>query len=209
VRNERLPLSQRWAALLGRFELHEISSDGGFVTQFSQFGPDVVWLRQEGIVRPLSSGLAAWFPGAGNGAKLEYWSASSTAWLPVSGSRIHPANSIWSRAARLEAREQDYAFSPGDAGVTLKELVAESRASGLLLPETSYIAVENSAQWRTLESAEKTKLGKNAALEFVETPAPPAVYVALGFALWLIVRHWRKLRQTCWPKTFFIGAGRV
>lgn len=209
VRNERLPLSQRWAALLGQFELHEISSDGGFVTQFNRFGPDFVWMRQEGIVRPLTAGRAAWFPGAGNGAKLEYWSASSGAWLPVSGSQIHPANSVWSRAARLEAREQDYAFSPGDAGVTLKELVAESRASGQLLPETSYIAVENSAQWRTLESAEKTKLGKNAALEFVETPAPPAVYVALSFMLWLIVRHWRKLKQTCLAKLSFIGAGRV
>jgi hypothetical protein len=71
----------------------------------------------------------------------------------------------------------------------LKSLVTASRETGVLLAVTSYLVVENSAQWRMLAESEKQKLGQNTALAFRETPAPPALWLALAFILYLSFRH--------------------
>jgi len=191
VRKEKLEVAERWADLLSRFELHEMTTHGGFMTQFDRSLGNVTWLRLGSSIRPFTGERLVRFPGNSSGTSLESWSAGSKMWHSVSGIQLQPESSAWSRAVKLEKLEQNYARSPGDAGNELRDVVAESRASGILLPETSYIAVENSAQWRALEAAEKTKLGKNSALEFVETPAPPAVYVAGGFVLWVLFRRSR------------------
>jgi hypothetical protein len=41
-----------------------------------------------------------------------------------------------------------------------------------------------------LELSERQKLRQNAALDFRETPTPPALVVALGFGLWLAGWRW-------------------
>ncbi len=112
-------------------------------------------------------------------------------WRPVSSGLQPAAAGPWTEAVALQLRQQDHTRSPGTPGNDLPALVAASRASGILIPDTSYIVVENSAQWKMLEKGEKQKLGQNAALEFVETPAPPALWVALGFGGWLALRRRR------------------
>ena len=82
--------------------------------------------------------------------------------------------------------------APGDAATDLKSLVQASRETGVLLATTSYIVVENSAQWRTLEASEKQKLGQNTALAFRETPAPPALWLAGAFIIYLVTRARKK-----------------
>ncbi len=77
----------------------------------------------------------------------------------------------------------------GGAAVDLRALVEASRVSGVLVPATSYIVVENSAQWRFLEQSERQKLGQNAALEFRDSPEPSVWLLAGGFLAWL---WWRK-----------------
>jgi len=110
----------------------------------------------------------------------------------VAGATTQPNSASWSRAVSLQLQQQDQARNPGGSGIDLKTLVKASRESGVLLAATSYIVVENSAQWRMLDLSERQKLGQNTALSFRETPAPPALYVALGFGLWLV---WRRRRQ--------------
>ena len=84
---------------------------------------------------------------------------------------------------------------PGDAEVNLKALVKASRESGVMLASTSYIVVENSAQWRMLDVSERKKLDQNAALNFKEAPAPSAVWLIPGFGLWLWLRRRRVARR--------------
>jgi hypothetical protein len=76
----------------------------------------------------------------------------------------------------------------------LAELVKSSRESGILIPATSYIVVENQAQWRMLERSERTKLNQNEALEFLETPAPSAFVLFGGLALWFFGRRAKRSR---------------
>ena len=82
--------------------------------------------------------------------------------------------------------------NPGAATADLTALVEASRASGVLVPATSYIVVENSAQWRFLEQSEKKKLAQNSALEFRDAPEPSTWLLALGFGAWLLWRRRRK-----------------
>ena len=79
--------------------------------------------------------------------------------------------------------------NPGDPAASLSTLVEASRASGVLLPATSYIVVENSAQWRFLEMSEKKKLAQNSALAFTDAPEPSSWLLGGGFAAWLL---WRR-----------------
>ena len=65
----------------------------------------------------------------------------------------------------------------------LKSIVATSRETGILLPATSYIVVENSAQWKMLQMKEKQKLGSLEALEFMETPEPGFWILLAGLLL--------------------------
>ncbi len=82
--------------------------------------------------------------------------------------------------------------NPGATTASLSALVEASRASGVLVPATSYIVVENSAQWRFLEQSEKKKLAENSALEFRDAPEPSTWMLALGFGAWLLWRRRRK-----------------
>jgi hypothetical protein len=191
LKKESLPLTERWADVLPVFQLFEIDTDGQCKSVRETLPVATTWLRAGASVRPLGGGGPAHFPAGNAASRLEYWSPKEGAWTPVSEIALHAEGSPWAQTARLEARERDYACSPGEGSGGYREIVGASKSSGILLPETSYIAVENSAQWRVLERAEKTKLGQNAALEHVETPAPPAVWIGVGFGLWLGVRRWR------------------
>ncbi len=79
----------------------------------------------------------------------------------------------------------------GGARVDLKGLLAASRESGVMLASTSYIVVENAAQWRMLDVSERRKLDQNAALDFKEASAPSWIWVGAGFGLWVGFRRWR------------------
>ena len=122
----------------------------------------------------------------------EYYDPDSPAgWHPLEYDH-HAADDQWTQAIELWVRNHRYAASPGSATATLKDLVAASRRSGVLLPATSYIVVENEAQWRMLEKKEGQKLEQNEALDFLETPAPSGLILVLGFGLWI---GWRKMQE--------------
>ena len=157
---------------------------------------DAPVLRMGNSVRPWVRGLATRFAASGSGGgdaeELMYWSPVDAAWRPVEGVTAESGHTPWVRAAGLQARQQDYERAPGGGWVDLKTLVAASRESGVMLPSTSYIVVENVAQWRMLDVSERKKLDQNAALAFKEAPAPTWVWLGVGFGVWMALRRGRR-----------------
>jgi len=79
-------------------------------------------------------------------------------------------------------------------------LIGLSKRTRILIPDSSFIAVESMAQWRILEEKEKLKLKSNQAFEHEENsaavPEPTAtlMLVAVGLALlWRNRKRWMAL----------------
>jgi len=188
-----LRVTDAWVDVVPGLEIQELGTVGGLIGQRPAARETAPLLRLGGSVRPLVTGRAVRFEGAAaDDARLEFWSAEKSAWQPVPGVGRRETDTAWAQAIGLHLRQQDLSRMPGNGGVDPTALVRASRASGVLLASTSYIVVENSAQWKMLELSERRKLGQNTALDFKETPAPPALWVVVGFGLWLGFRRWRK-----------------
>lgn len=187
-----LPVTENWRDLLAGLSVDELGADGVFIRHLA--GADSApWFRLGNAMRPLATRQALRFPAPAEKTRaLQFWSPKSAAWETVADASPTADASPWSDAVALQLQEQDHDRAPGTFASRLKGLVAASRESGILTPLTSYIVVENSAQWRMLEMSERQKLDQNSALEFRETPAPPAAWVMGGFLLWLLFRRWRE-----------------
>lgn len=88
---------------------------------------------------------------------------------------------------------------PSDPAVR-KALVARSRTTGVLIPHTALIVVENQAQWEMLKRKERQALNTDAALEFdefQESPAPPIIWFipVVLFMAWRGSRGGRPVRD--------------
>lgn len=82
--------------------------------------------------------------------------------------------------------------NPAILDASLTDLVEMSRESGILIPSTAYIVVENTAQWKTLEQKEKKKLKGNQALDHMETPEPHwLLFLIFYFLFWLGKKQYR------------------
>ena len=198
-----LELTDHWLDLLPEFELHELTASGSWITHREPRTAAVPLVRRGDSVRPVHPARAVRFAASANDEPLRAWSPAANAWRPLDRATTQPPASAWARAVALQLQQQDHSRSPGDAALDLKALVEASRASGILLAGASYIVVENAAQWRMLERSEQQKLTQNAALDFRETPAPPAVWVGVAFAAWLGFRRWRRSAA---PRTSCSGA---
>jgi len=184
-------VAETWIDLLPALEIQGLDASGAFAA-WPLRGGDAPLLRIGRSVRPLVHGRMPRFGNAGAAAPLEYWSPTGQRWQAVEATTHMETGGPWANAAALHLAQQDHDRTPGDAGVDLKTLVKDSRESGVMLPSTSYIVVENSAQWRMLDVSERQKLDQNAALSFKETPAPSWVWLAGGFLGWRWLRNWRR-----------------
>lgn len=195
-----LEVTSAWRDVVQNLTIYATDA-GGAVEMLIGGGeePDGPVLRMGTSVRPWVRGLAARFAANGSGAgkaeALMYWSPADAGWRPVEGAVVEPGNTPWVRATGLITQQQDYERAPGGSWVDLKTLVAASRESGVMLPSTSYIVVENAAQWRMLDVSERKKLDQNAALAFKEAPAPTWVWLGAGFGLWFALRRWWRGRR--------------
>lgn len=187
-----LRTTEAWADLVSGLDIQELGTDGSYVVHRSSNLATTPLLQFGDSVRPLLPHRAVHFSGANNSGPVRYWSPEASTWQLLEAVTLPPASSAWTKAAALQLQHQNYARSPGDAPVNLRGLVLASREAGVLLPATSYIVVENSAQWRMLELSEGKKLDQNSALNFRETPTPSAVIVLLGFGVWLGIARWRR-----------------
>lgn len=125
----------------------------------------------------------------GGHGELQVWGSAVGAWKPVSHIDL-PSGGRYARGAGAWLEQKALVEEPSLGKDALRRLVALSRATGVIVPATSYIVVENSAQWRKLEETEKKKLANNAALELEETPEPStALLLACGGAALLARRR--------------------
>lgn len=184
-----LKRANAWADLLPRLELYGLDAAGGWAALSAPEANDTPLLRIGGMQRPLVKGRALRFGTEDAGRALEYWEPNTRVWKPVAGVRTMDAETAWAKAVALQVRQQDHERTPGGAADELKALVAASRESGVMVAATSYIVVENAAQWRMLEQSERQKLGQNAALDFKEAPAPSEAWLIAGLGAWL---GWRR-----------------
>jgi hypothetical protein len=194
TRTLELGVTRAWGDLTPALEIHEMDTEGGFVVLGDGRFEEAPLLKVGRSVRPFVRGRPVRFARSDSEARLEYWLPEESAWRPVDGVTTQASDTPWARATALQARQQDHERSPGDTSVGLKSLVKASRESGVMLASTSYIVVENSAQWRMLDVSERKKLDQNAALDFKEAPAPSALWLVVGFVLWLGVRRWSHRR---------------
>jgi hypothetical protein len=192
ARELELKLTEAWANLLPGLEIVEWGADKSSRAHRVDPPRSVPLLRLGASRRPQLAGHWMDFAAAGPAERLHYWSPARGEWEPVSGVQAVDVGAPWGQAASLQLLQQAHSRNPGGSGIDLADLVRASRESGVLLPTSSYIVVENAAQWKMLELSERQKLGQNVALEFRETPAPPAVWVGLAFGLWLV---WRRRGQ--------------
>lgn len=196
ARSLDLSLTETWQDVLPGLELCELGADGTVHVHLHRGeNADAPLVRCGTAVRTLAPRQSTRFPASTENATLSYWSPPLSAWQPVPHSTQRTESTAWTQALSLQLQEQDHGRSPGAYRLDRKTLVKASRESGILLPVTSYIVVENSAQWRMLELSERQKLEQNAALDFRETPAPPAAWLGGGLVLWLGLRRWRQRRR--------------
>ena len=185
-----------WVDLLPTLEVHGVDAEGAATVLRAAEKVDAPLLRLGESVRPLKTGRTVRFKANGKSEDpLEFWSPGELAWKRVESVVEQTAEAAWMRAVALQLAQKDYERSPGGSPVDLKALVAASRESGVMLASTSYIVVENAAQWRMLDVGERKKLDQNAALDFKEAPAPSWVWLSAGFGLWIGWRRWRTSRR--------------
>jgi len=182
-----LEKTQIWRSHLSQLQIYTAARDDSEIKPLSpQNQNSVPLIRIGNSVRPAHPLRSLIFP-ASNAAP-EYYAPDSQTWRALPHD-LHTGRDTWTEAINLWVGNHQYAANPGNAELSLKELVSRSRNSGVMIPASSYIVVENEAQWRMLQQKEGQKLDQNEALDFLETPAPATWVMLLGLSGWLI---WRK-----------------
>lgn len=188
--------SKSWDDLSGPLEILAIGQDGTESTHTSpalrprENSPLLQWGHS---LRPLATNSPVHFaPGPAN-STVYFWSPEDQNWKPLQGVLRPESSDEWIRASDLLLRQRRHDRSPGSQPSERIDLIREARQLGILTPATTYIVVENPAQWRMLELSERQSLGQNSALDFVETPAPPAALLALVVVAYLV---WRRRKTT-------------
>jgi MYXO-CTERM domain-containing protein len=129
------------------------------------------------------------FAGPNLSDDLEVFDPTSAMFSPVP--EILPVAEVSRYARGVDAWQHDAAhrLAPGRSPHGLREIVRASRDSGVLVPSTSYIVVENSAQWRALERKETQRLNGRQNLDLMESPEPSTALVGLLAAAFLLRRR--------------------
>ena len=125
----------------------------------------------------------------GGTGDLGVYSPETRRFVPVANVETHPETSRYAGAARVAALDERLTWNPWQSHKLLGEIVETGRETRVLSASTSYIVVENSAQWKMLERKQRQKLKANANLDFMETPAPEMWLVALIFGVGVALRR--------------------
>ena len=118
-------------------------------------------------------------------------------WIPASGQFENMAepttchDPVYLTGLSLWSRHRALAWTPAKVDAALPELIKDTRAANLLIPEAAFIVLETQSQEVMLARKERQSLTANHALEFDENtsekaPAPPVAWLilpVLGF-LW-------------------------
>ena len=143
-------------------------------------------------VSPVGDRIAATFPGSANptGAPLLYQAATGK-FVPLATSTAISTTSRFADGVRTWAAQDEASLNPSLLQDGAGSLLGLSKKTGILIPDSSYIVVETSSQWRILEEKEKLKLKNKQVFEFEEPVAAaipePGAWIALLFVLVLFL----------------------
>lgn len=132
------------------------------------------------------------------GHPIERYDLATDRYVPLDKIAVLSEDSPVSQGLALMAQWEKTILQPAREAGQFKDLIAQSRRTGILIPATSYMVVENSAQWIMLERSEEKSLKADKALafdEFVETPAPPMWLLLPLVFLLPFLRRARRLRR--------------
>jgi hypothetical protein len=120
------------------------------------------------VVSHKSIGLEFCFPTHGTDMELR---SDDGRWETLTDWQSAP-DGLWAEAARLWSWSNLSAMNPAAARDSWLPLIRQSRETDVLIPETAYIVLETSSQWKALEKAERKRLTGDKALEIMESPEP-------------------------------------
>ena len=114
----------------------------------------------------------------------EVFQTESGTFGPIEAS-VLDGGSVYAQALNLWRDQLLMTIDPAGQGEVLRELVLQSRETGILTNATAYIAVESHAQWKMLEEAERKKLKANQGMElgeaeFSSVPEPSVALLLIG-----------------------------
>ena len=117
----------------------------------------------------------------------------------LSPSAVVPPTSRFADGVRTWAAQDEASLDPSLLQHGAGALLGLSKQTGILIPDSSYIVVESSSQWRILEEKEKLKLKNKQVFEFEEPSAAAAVpepgtWIALAFVFALFLARRIKSR---------------
>ena len=104
-----------------------------------------------------------------------------------------PSDALYARAMALSELDRETAFAPAQLDAMRPLILDRSRTSRLLSQHTSFMVVENSAQWEMLERKETQSLQGNHAMEFDEFQETPEPSLLLMLLLVLPLLVWIRL----------------
>ncbi|MBU4198360.1 MAG: MSEP-CTERM sorting domain-containing protein [Verrucomicrobia bacterium] len=128
-------------------------------------------------------------------APIMYFDPATRQFIEITNIIKSAHDSGYGAAISLWLDWRDTVIRPSTLNARLPAIVKASRESNVIVPLTSYIVVENSAQWKMLVIKEKQSLAADHALafdEFKESPEP-ASWLLLPIACALL--WWRRTRQ--------------
>jgi len=105
-------------------------------------------------------------------ADLTAFDQTTHSFVPVPVNTTIPSETKYAAGLAAWREYLDSIHNPSSGPVGFSKVVRKSRDSGILVGSTSYIVVENSAQWKMLERKQKQKLGNESVLEFEAVPEP-------------------------------------
>jgi hypothetical protein len=118
---------------------------------------------------------------------LQIYNPDSGKFQPAGSVKLYN-NKLYAEGMKADLYCREKICNPSLSTSLFKPIVMMSKETGILNLLTSYIVVENSAQWKILEQKEKDKLQNKESLDIVNTPEPAAIIIAGLFLLFLMLR---------------------
>lgn len=158
--------------------------DGQEAVQSSIELPDpVILLKYGGYIAPCVnySGWACAAFSESDEKPLEAYDAASRRFVVLESITSLSDETEYAQGLAVWEKYRKTVYCPLITTAMLPEIVDASRDCGIMVPSTSYIVLENSAQLEMLKRKERQGLSANQALEFdefMESPAPPVILLA-------------------------------
>ncbi len=112
------------------------------------------------------------------------WDTKSSSFSEIPAVSRMPQESVWAKGAEAWRLQTRYQQLPHLEDLR-RDILKQSWSCGVITDVGSYIAVENSAQWKMLELKQRQTLAANAALDTVGVPAPSMVLLLVGLGVFL------------------------